>query len=62
MGYALAESCAESGAEVILISGPVNLSTRHPAIRRIDVESAEEMYKAATEFYPAATLASYVQL
>ena len=53
MGYALAESCAESGAEVILISGPVSLSTRHPAIRRIDVESAEEMYKAATEFYPA---------
>lgn len=52
MGYALAESCAESGAEVILISGPVSLSTRHPAIRRIDVESAEEMYKAATEFYP----------
>ncbi|WP_277236198.1 bifunctional phosphopantothenoylcysteine decarboxylase/phosphopantothenate--cysteine ligase CoaBC [Phocaeicola salanitronis] len=53
MGYALAESCAESGAEVILISGPVSLNTRHPAIRRIDVESAEEMYKAATEFYPA---------
>lgn len=53
MGYALAESCAESGAEVILISGPVSLSTQHPAIRRIDVESAEEMYKAATEFYPA---------
>ena len=53
MGYALAESCAESGAEVTLISGPVSLSTRHPAIRRIDVESAEEMYKAATEFYPA---------
>ncbi len=52
MGYALAESCAESGAEVILISGPVSLSTWHPAIRRIDVESAEEMYKAATEFYP----------
>lgn len=53
MGYALAESCAQSGAEVILISGPVNLSTVHPAIRRIDVESAEEMYEAAMEFYPA---------
>lgn len=53
MGYALAESCAQSGAEVILISGPVNLSTVHPAIRRIDVETAEEMYEAAMEFYPA---------
>ena len=52
MGYALAENCAERGAEVTLISGPVNLQTQHPAIRRINVESAEEMYRAAMEFYP----------
>ena len=53
MGYALAENCAQRGAEVTLISGPVNLQTQHPAIRRIDVESAEEMYRAAMELYPA---------
>ena len=52
MGYALAENCAERGAEVTLISGPVNLQTQHPAIRRIDVESAEEMYRASMELYP----------
>ena len=47
MGYALAETCAERGAEVTLVSGPVNLKTCHPNIRRIDVESAAEMHEAA---------------
>lgn len=51
MGYALAEACAGRGAEVTLISGPVNLATRHPNIRRIDVESAGQMYKATIEAY-----------
>jgi phosphopantothenoylcysteine decarboxylase/phosphopantothenate--cysteine ligase len=46
MGFALAESCARQGAEVILITGPVKLSARHENIKRIDVDSADEMYKA----------------
>ncbi|GMO36660.1 MAG: bifunctional phosphopantothenoylcysteine decarboxylase/phosphopantothenate--cysteine ligase CoaBC [Candidatus Azobacteroides pseudotrichonymphae] len=46
MGFALAEECAERGAKVILVSGPVRLKTIHPNIFRIDVESAEEMYNA----------------
>lgn len=54
MGYALAEVCAERGAEVTLISGPVNRQTHHPAIRRIDVESAEQMYREAVRLYPKA--------
>ena len=44
MGFALAESCAQKGAQVCLISGPVQLKTKHPNIERIDVESAVEMY------------------
>ncbi|GHT40081.1 phosphopantothenoylcysteine decarboxylase [Bacteroidia bacterium] len=52
MGFALAEECASRGAEVILISGPVKLNTIHPDIKRIDVESAEEMYSAAMEYFP----------
>lgn len=52
MGFALAEEFAERGAEVILVAGPVSLSVRHPNIRRINVESAEEMYKSATEAFP----------
>lgn len=48
MGFAIAEAAANMGAEVTLISGPVALTT--PAnVTRIDVESAEQMYKAAME-------------
>lgn len=54
MGYALAEACARRGANVTLISGPVALQIQHPAIRRIDVESAEQMYQAAIRLYPQA--------
>ncbi len=50
MGFALAEECLERGAEVTLIAGPVALSCS-PAIRRIDVESCEEMYQAATQAF-----------
>ena len=52
MGFALAEACAAQGAQVTLIAGPVSLSTTHPGIRRIDVESAEEMYQAAVMTFP----------
>ena len=52
MGFALAEECADRGAEVTLIAGPVALRTTHPNIRRIDVESCEDMYQAATQAFP----------
>lgn len=45
MGFALAEEFANRGAEVVLVSGPVCLKTENPAIRRVDVESAAEMYR-----------------
>ena len=52
MGFALAEVLAAKGADVCLISGPVQLKSKHTNIERIDVESAEEMYEAATSrFY-----------
>lgn len=47
MGFSLAEECAARGAEVTLIAGPVSLKTISPNIKRIDVESAEEMYQAS---------------
>lgn len=52
MGFSLAEECAERGADVVLIAGPVSLKTIHPNIRRINVESAEEMYQAALNEFP----------
>ena len=55
MGFALAEECARRGAEVTLIAGPVSCHlsplTSH-LIKRIDVESCQEMYDAATKVFP----------
>ena len=45
MGFALAEECRQRGAEVVLVSGPVGLQSP-VGIRRIDVESADEMHAA----------------
>lgn len=51
MGFALAEECRKRGAQVTLISGPVQLKAS-AGIQRIDVESCQEMYDAATEIFP----------
>ena len=50
MGFALAEECLRRGANVTLIAGPVALSCSQ-AINRINVESCEEMYQAATQAF-----------
>lgn len=53
MGYAIAEAASRLGAEVTLISGPTSLAA--PAgVRLVNVESAQEMYDAVWEAYPAA--------
>lgn len=45
MGYAIAQTAVEAGAEVILVSGPVTLEVP-PGCRRFSVRSAHEMYQA----------------
>lgn len=57
MGFALAEVCAQQGAEVELIAGPVALTTQHERIHRHDVVSAAEMHEAATRLFPKANAA-----
>ncbi len=52
MGFALAQALADAGAEVELVSGPTFLSINHPRIHRTSIESAREMYAAATEVFP----------
>lgn len=47
MGFALAEECAMRGADVTLIAGPVGMHASSE-IKRIDVESCDEMYDATT--------------
>ncbi|MBO7478548.1 MAG: bifunctional phosphopantothenoylcysteine decarboxylase/phosphopantothenate--cysteine ligase CoaBC [Salinivirgaceae bacterium] len=49
MGFALAEAAAEAGANVVLVAGPTKLTTSNRLIKRIDVESAQQMYDACTQ-------------
>ena len=48
MGYCLAEALARKGVQVALVSGPSHLQCQHPNIRLHAVESAAEMFDAAT--------------
>ena len=55
MGFALAEECVRRGAEVTLVTGSVSaqLSTMAAQmVKRIDVESCQEMFDAATTAFP----------
>ncbi len=53
MGYAIAGELARRGARVALVSGRTNLDT--PAgTERVDVLSAEDMYRAVMERFPQA--------
>ena len=56
MGFALAEECLRRGADVTLVAGPVSLDCS-PAIHRINVESSEEMYQAATAAFASSDAA-----
>ncbi len=56
MGFALAEECAFRGAEVTLVAGPVSLVCSQ-RINRIDVESCQQMYEAATAAFANADAA-----
>lgn len=47
MGYAVAQAAAEAGAQVTLVSGPTALPNP-PAVERINVVTAREMYDAVT--------------
>ncbi|MEM1325388.1 MAG: bifunctional phosphopantothenoylcysteine decarboxylase/phosphopantothenate--cysteine ligase CoaBC [Bacteroidota bacterium] len=53
MGFALAEELANRGAIVELVCGPTNLATTHANIQLHRVESAEQMFQAATQLFPA---------
>lgn len=65
MGYAVAEACATAGADVLLVSGPVDVPV--PAgVTRVSVETAEQMHAAVMQglgerqiFIGAAAVADY---
>ncbi|WP_286070691.1 bifunctional phosphopantothenoylcysteine decarboxylase/phosphopantothenate--cysteine ligase CoaBC [Stenotrophomonas sp. 57] len=52
MGFALAAAAATMGAQVVLVSGPVQLPTP-PGVQRVDVRSAAQMRDAVLKALPA---------
>ena len=52
MGFAIAEALAEAGADVELVTGPTALTIDRPQVKVTRVESAREMYSAATALFP----------
>ncbi|MBF1422919.1 MAG: bifunctional phosphopantothenoylcysteine decarboxylase/phosphopantothenate--cysteine ligase CoaBC [Prevotella histicola] len=56
MGFALAEECSKRGAQVILVAGPVS-QTCSDSIKRIDVESCNEMYERVLSEFPKCDVA-----
>ncbi len=57
MGYALAKSAVEMGAEVILVSGPTNLAKPIGVKEFVQVRSAQEMYEACIKRFPQVDIA-----
>lgn len=55
MGFALADALAEAGASVELVTGPTSLKMDNPQVKVTRVESAREMYAAATGVFPDCT-------
>jgi phosphopantothenoylcysteine decarboxylase / phosphopantothenate---cysteine ligase len=57
MGFAIAESLANAGADVNLISGPTSQHTAHPRVNVKKVMSAEDMYNACVALFPETDIA-----
>lgn len=57
MGFRLAETFASLGAEVSLVTGPTHLTTAHPNIHRVNVQTAAQMLEACQKEFPSAHIA-----
>lgn len=54
MGFAIADECSSRGAQVILVSGPVQQRTHYPVFMRYNVESAEDMFQQTVGLFDKA--------
>jgi len=59
MGYAIAETFLKKGAEVFLVSGPVNVQLQHPRLKIVNANSASEMYLACCHFFEEVDIAVF---
>jgi phosphopantothenoylcysteine decarboxylase/phosphopantothenate--cysteine ligase len=51
MGFELASKCLKEGAEVILITGPTNLTLKNNRLQLVRIQSAEEMLSKVQEHW-----------
>ena len=51
MGYAIVNALVNAGADVILISGPVQEKINHPRVKVIQVVEAEDMFQASVKYF-----------
>lgn len=56
MGLAIAEECVSRGAEVHMVLGPVSLSVDNTKIQVTKVQSAQQMYEAASKIFPSSDI------
>ena len=59
MGFELAQRAADLGATVTLVSGPTHQEITHDSVSRIDVTSADEMFKASQLHFKNANIAIF---
>ncbi len=59
MGYAIAGKFLHRGAEVILVSGPVNIQLQHPRLKIVAISSALEMYNACCGYFEEIDIAVF---
>lgn len=57
MGFDIAKKAAQSGAEVVLITGPTHLNVNHSLITLIRVKSAQDMYEACFSYFDSIDVA-----
>lgn len=57
MGYALAEEFSSRGAQVVLVSGPVDIKAKNQNIKVLNVNSAQEMYETCLENFSSCDVA-----
>lgn len=57
MGYAIAETAAQLGAKVTLISGPVSIRTENSLIHLVKVTTAQQMYDAVLQGFESCHIA-----
>lgn len=59
MGYAIAREFAERGANVQLVSGPVNIEINHPNIEICHVKTAHEMFEQSNSLFEQSDIAVF---